>query len=136
MWWLIVLGGLGIVGVVSSIVEFGMFMVGALAASIAAGVGAGLVVQCIVFAAVSASFLIFVRPVALRQLNRGPVMRDGVQALKGRTAVVLERVDEHGGRIKLAGEVWTARSMDTTRVFEPGEKVDVADIDGATAVVI
>lgn len=136
MWWLIVLGGLGIIGVVSSIVEFGMFGIGALAASLAAGLGAGLIVQLIVFAAVSTSLLVFVRPIALRQLQKGPRMRDGVEALKGRQALVLERVDENGGRIKLAGEVWSARSLDSTSVFEPGEKVDVADIDGATAVVI
>ncbi|WTX00348.1 NfeD family protein [Streptomycetaceae bacterium NBC_01309] len=136
MWWLIALGGLGIIGVITSVVEFGMFAIGAFAASIAAMLGLGLIGQCVVFSVVSIAMLIFVRPIALRQLQGGPRTRTGIDALKGRTAVVLERVDENGGRIKLAGEVWSARSMDTTRVFEPGEKVDVAEIDGATAVVI
>jgi membrane protein implicated in regulation of membrane protease activity len=49
---------------------------------------------------------------------------------------VLERVDGSGGRIKLAGEVWSARSLDTDQVFEPGRQVDVVEIDGATAVVM
>jgi membrane protein implicated in regulation of membrane protease activity len=136
LWWLVALGGLGIVGVMTSVVEFGMFAIGALAASIAAGLGAGLILQCVVFSAVSISLLVFVRPIAIRQLQAAPRTRTGIDALTGKTALVLERVDEHGGRIKLAGEVWSARSMDATRVFEPGEKVDVAEIDGATAVVI
>lgn len=136
MWWLIALGGLGIVGVITSVVEFGMFAIGALAAALAAALGLGLIGQCVVFSVVSVALLIFVRPIAIRQLQGGPRTRTGIEALTGRTAVVLERVDENGGRIKLAGEVWSARSMDTTRVFEPGEKVDVAEIDGATAVVI
>ncbi|MFB7346153.1 NfeD family protein, partial [Streptomyces hydrogenans] len=46
------------------------------------------------------------------------------------------RVDAEGGRIKLAGEIWSARSLDATRVFEPGDEVDVVEIEGATAVVI
>lgn len=136
MWWLIALGGLGIVGVVTSVVEFGMFAVGALAAALAAALGLGMIGQFVVFAAVSTALLIFVRPIAVRQLQGGPRTRTGIDALKGKSALVLERVDENGGRIKLAGEVWSARAMDTTRVFEPGEKVDVAEIDGATAVVI
>lgn len=135
MWWLIALGGLGIIGVVTSVVEFGMFAIGAFAAAFAAWLGAGLVVQCFVFSVVSIALLVFVRPIAIRQLQ-GVRTRTGVEALKGKTALVLERVDENGGRIKLAGEVWSARSMDATSVFEPGEKVDVAEIDGATAVVI
>lgn len=136
MWWLIALGGFGIAGVVTSVVEFGMFAVGALAAAVAAALGLGLVGQCVVFSVVSIALLIFVRPIAIRQLQGGARTRTGIEALTGKTALVLERVDENGGRIKLAGEVWSARSMDITRVFEPGEKVDVAEIDGATAVVI
>jgi membrane protein implicated in regulation of membrane protease activity len=56
--------------------------------------------------------------------------------LKGKQAVVLERVDGAGGRIKLAGEVWSARSLDTDRAYEVGQEVDVVDIEGATAIVM
>jgi membrane protein implicated in regulation of membrane protease activity len=49
---------------------------------------------------------------------------------------VLERVDGQGGRIKLAGEVWSARSLDSDAAYEPGAQVDVVEIDGATAVVM
>ncbi len=50
-------------------------------------------------------------------------------------AVVLERVDRDGGTIKLAGEVWSARSYDRESVHEAGARVEVLQIEGATALV-
>jgi membrane protein implicated in regulation of membrane protease activity len=49
--------------------------------------------------------------------------------------LVLERVDAHSGRVKLGGEIWTARSYDEEQVLEPGQSVDVIEIKGATALV-
>ena len=48
---------------------------------------------------------------------------------------MLERVDAHGGRVKIGGEVWSARAYDEDQVLEPGARVEVAEIDGATALV-
>ncbi|WP_424636772.1 NfeD family protein [Embleya sp. AB8] len=135
MWWLIAVGAFGIIGVLTSFVELGMLAVGAAAAAATAGAGANFLIQCVVFAVVSIALLVFVRPIVVRH-NNTPGTRTGIEALKGTSAVVLERVDEHGGRIKLAGEVWSARTLDATAVFEPGDRVDVADIVGATAVVM
>jgi membrane protein implicated in regulation of membrane protease activity len=57
--------------------------------------------------------------------------------LKGKQAVVLERVDgSGGGRIKLAGEIWSARSLHSGVAYEVGQEVDVVDIEGATAIVL
>ncbi len=136
MWWLVAAVGLGIPLVVTAMPEFGMFAVGALAAAGTAVVGGGTVAQFIVFAAVSVALIAVVRPIANRQRARRPEVRSGIDALRGRQAVVLERVDGSGGRIKLAGEVWSARSLDADRVYEAGAHVDVVEIDGATAVVI
>ena len=62
-------------------------------------------------------------------------MRTGTAALVGERAVVLERVDGDGGQIKLAGEVWTARAYDEDEVLEAGARVQVMQIQGATALV-
>lgn len=59
-----------------------------------------------------------------------------MDGLKGRTAVVLERVDSRDGRIKLAGEEWSARALDNDITHEPGSEVSVVEIDGATAIVM
>lgn len=137
VWWLIAAVGLGIPLVITAMPELGMFAVGAVAGAVVAGLGMGVVAQVVVFAVVSVALIAVVRPIAYRHQNQRPELRSGVDALKGRQAVVLERVDGgEGGRIKLGGEVWSARPLETGQVFDPGQQVDVVEIDGATAVVM
>ncbi|MFJ9056418.1 MULTISPECIES: NfeD family protein [unclassified Streptomyces] len=136
VWWLIGAVGLGIPLVLTAMPEFGMFAVGAVAAAVVAALGGGIVAQVLVFVLVSVALIAVVRPIAARHRAGQAGSATGIDALKGRQAVVLERVDGSGGRIKLAGEVWSARSLDGDQVFEPGLQVDVVDIDGATAVVM
>ncbi len=112
-----------------------MFSGGAIAASLAAALGAGTVGSAAVFAVVSIALIAFVRPVAKRHLYQPPLERSGTAALVGTEALVLETVTGRDGRIKLAGEIWSARTLDEDARFEPGEKVSVFEIDGATAVV-
>ncbi|MCQ8771403.1 MULTISPECIES: NfeD family protein [Streptomyces] len=136
VWWLVAAVGLGIPLVVTAMPEFGMLALGAVAAAVTNALGAGTVAQFVVFAAVSVALIAVVRPVAMRHRAQRPELASGVEALKGRQAVVLERVDGSGGRIKLAGEIWSARALDSERTFEAGEHVDVVEIEGATAVVM
>jgi membrane protein implicated in regulation of membrane protease activity len=127
---------MGIPLVLTALPEFAMFALGAGAAALAAGLGAGVVPQFLVFVGTSVALVAVVRPIANRQLRRGPTIRTGIEALTGATAVVQERVDGEGGRIKLKGEIWTARSLHPGRVYEPGQQVDVVEIQGATALVV
>ncbi|MFE5245426.1 MULTISPECIES: NfeD family protein [unclassified Streptomyces] len=136
VWWLIGAVGLGIPLVLTAMPEFGMFAVGAVAAAVIAALGGSIVAQVLVFVVVSVALVAVVRPIAARHRSSRPGEATGIDALKGRQAVVLERVTSSGGRIKLAGEVWSARTLDSDQVFEPGDQVDVVDIDGATAVVM
>ncbi|NJQ02071.1 NfeD family protein [Streptomyces zingiberis] len=137
VWWLIAAVGLGIPLVMTAMPEFGMFSVGAVAAAVTqAFFGGGVVAQVLVFTVVSVALIAVVRPLAARSRAQNPRLASGVEALTGRQALVLERVDSQGGRIKLAGEVWSARSFDADQVYEKGRQVDVVEIDGATAVVI
>ncbi|MFF4043096.1 NfeD family protein [Streptomyces sp. NPDC001816] len=136
VWWLVGAAALGIPLVVTAMPEFGMFAVGAVAAAVVAGLGFGAVIQVLAFVVVSVALIAVVRPIAARHDRQRPQLATGVDALKGKQAVVLERVDGSGGRIKLAGEVWSARALDTGRAYEVGQEVDVVDIEGATAIVI
>ncbi|MFJ6799131.1 NfeD family protein [Streptomyces sp. NPDC091268] len=136
VWWLVGAVGLGIPLVLTAMPEFGMFAVGAVAASATAALGGGAVAQVLVFVIVSVALIAVVRPVANRHRNQKPQHRSGIDALRGKSALVLERVDSRGGRIKLAGEIWSARTLDSDTSFEPGQSVDVVEIDGATAVVM
>jgi membrane protein implicated in regulation of membrane protease activity len=111
---------------------------GAFAAALAAALGAGVPVQAAVFAVVSAASLMAVRPVIQR--HRRPASETGeepfgVEAITGSTALVLEQVDLDHGMIKIDGELWTARPYDATQVIDPGERVRVIEVKGATAMV-
>ncbi|MDI3387492.1 NfeD family protein [Streptomyces sp. B-S-A8] len=136
VWWLIAAVGLGIPLVLTAMPEFGMFAVGAVAGAVTAALGGGVVLQVVVFAVVSVALIAVVRPIAARHRARQPQVASGIDALKGRQAEVLERVDARSGRIKLAGEVWSARTLDESQSFEVGQRVDVVEIDGATAIVM
>ncbi|MFF7266069.1 NfeD family protein [Streptomyces sp. NPDC008159] len=136
VWWLIGAAGLGIALVVTAMPELGMLALGAVAGAVTAGLGGGVVLQVVVFAVVSVALIAVVRPVAARHRAGRPELATGIDALKGKQAVVLERVDGSGGRIKLGGEIWSARSLDSQLTFEVGQEVDVVEIEGATAIVM
>ena len=113
----------------------GPVAVAAVLAAIVAGVGGGGEVQVATFIVASVASLAVLRPVARRHLRTPAQIRTGTAALVGERALVLERVDADDGRIKLAGEVWTARPFDEDQAYEPGARVEVLKIDGATALV-
>lgn len=115
------------------------FAVGAAVAGLAMLVGVGLALSVVLFAAVAGVIVVGLRPVAQRHRRLPPAIRTGAAALVGRPATVLERIVNHEGlgtvRIE-GGEVWTARAFDEDETFEPGERVEVVEIRGATALVM
>ena len=135
VWWMIAAGVLAIGEIATLGFFLGPIAIAAVTAAIVALAGGGLAAQWIVFIAVSLASLLVLRPIARRHLRTPGKLRTGTAALVGRPAVVLERVDRDGGQVKLAGEVWSARSYDEDEAFEPGARVEVMKIDGATALV-
>jgi len=133
--WMIAAGVLAIGEIFSLSFFLGPIAVAAAVAAIAALIGAGLAIQIAVFILASVASVGLLRPVARRHLRTPVQLRTGTAALVGERAVVLERVDRDGGQIKLAGEVWTARAFDEDEVLEPGARVQVMQIQGATALV-
>ena len=113
----------------------GPVAVAAVGAAVAAGIGGGIILQLIVFIAVSAGSLAFLRPIARRHIRMPALTRTGTAALVGAKAVVLQRVDVNGGRVKIGGEEWSARAFFEEQTLEPGARVEVAKIEGATALV-
>jgi membrane protein implicated in regulation of membrane protease activity len=134
-WWLIAALLLALVEVLTTLLIFGMLAVGAGAAALGGYLGLDIIGQSMVFTVISLTMLVLVRPIARRHLRMPAETRTGVAALIGRPAVVVERVDATGGRVKLEGEIWSARSYVQTQVLEPGVTVDVVEIKGATALV-
>jgi membrane protein implicated in regulation of membrane protease activity len=133
--WMIAAGVLAVGEIFSLSFFLGPIAVAAAVAAVAALIGAGLALQIVVFILASAASIAVLRPVARRHLRTPAQLRTGTAALVGEHAVVLERVDRDGGQIKLAGEIWTARAFDEDEVLEPGARVQVMQIQGATALV-
>ncbi|MDQ2881009.1 MAG: NfeD family protein [Actinomycetota bacterium] len=112
-----------------------MLGVGALVAAGFAELGAGPLLEVIVFAGTSVVLTTVARPVLKRRLHTAHVPTN-VEALVGDKAIVVSTVDAHGGKIKLRGELWSARTYNETEVLQPGDAVRVITIAGATAVVL
>ena len=113
-----------------------MLAVGALVGMLAAALSAPVVLQMLLAAAASVAMLGVVRPGLARRLHHGPELRLGHGKLVGTQGVVTERITQHeSGRVRLAGEIWSAQPYDESLTIEPGETVEVYEIKGATAYV-
>jgi membrane protein implicated in regulation of membrane protease activity len=135
VWWMIAAGVLA-VGEIATLGFFlGPIAVAATLTAIVALAGAGLAIQWVVFIAASLGSVLVLRPIARRHMRTPPRIRTGTAALVGGRAIVLERVDADGGQVKIGGEIWSARAFDEDDSFEPGARVEVMKIDGATALV-
>jgi membrane protein implicated in regulation of membrane protease activity len=118
----------------------GMFFLGPVAlAAVGAGIVAlvdlGVVWQFLVFIGGAIASVWFLRPIAKRHLHMPAALRTGTAALEGAKAVVVQRVDVNGGRVRIGGEEWSARAYMEDQVLEPGTRVEVVKIEGATALV-
>lgn len=136
MWWFIGAIALGIVEIVTLDLTFAMLAIGAVAAGGAALAGVPLWGSAIVFAVVSALAFVLLRPYLVTMLGRkSPMIEMNSDALAGRGALALDDVTHTSGRIKLNGEVWTARTEGAALVIPEGSAVTVVAIAGATAIV-
>ena len=134
--WLIAAAVLGVAELVTMTFAFGLIAVAAVVAAVVGAFHLGLTFQLASFVGAAGSGLVFVRPIAIRHLKQPPELRTGVAALVGRSAIVLEEVNEHSGRVRIDGEEWTSRPyLDETLVIPVGTRVDVMQIKGATALV-
>lgn len=113
------------------------FAVGAALAAAVSLAGVGIPLSALLFVLSSGVVVGGLRPVARRHRRLPPPIRTGAAALVGKPAVVLERIanDEGVGCVRIDGEVWTARSYDDEEI-EAGERVEVVEIRGATALVM
>ena len=131
--WLVVAAVLGVAELMTTTFALGIIAIGAL---VAAGVGAmhlAIPLQLLAFVVASAAGLGFVLPIARRHVKQPPLLKTGPAALVGRSARVLEEVTEHGGRVRIGGEIWSARSYDESLIIPVGRVVDIMQIEGATA---
>ena len=134
--WLIVAAVLGVAELVTITFAFGIIAVAAVVAAVVGAFHIDLGIQLAAFIVAAGAGLGFVRPLAIRHIKQPPALRTGTAALVGRSAVVMEEVSEHSGRVRIDGEDWSSRPyLDESLVIPVGAKVDVMQIKGATALV-
>lgn len=136
LWWFGLALVLGVIELLTVDLTFLMLAGGAAAGGLAGALGAPFWVQIIVAVIVAVLLLVLVRPMAVDKLRKStPEAVTNVRAHVGRTATVISDVTERSGRVKLEGEVWSARTEAPGQMFAAGTTVLVTKIDGATAVV-
>jgi membrane protein implicated in regulation of membrane protease activity len=134
--WLIVAAVLGVAELLTMTFAFGLIAVAAVVAAVVGAFHIDLPIQLAAFVVAAGAGLGVVRPIAIRHIKQPPALRTGVAALVGRSAIVLEEVNEHSGRVRIDGEEWSSRPyLDESLVIPVGTKVDVMQIKGATALV-
>ena len=106
------------------------FAIGAVAAMIAALLGAEIWLQVVLFAFVSVICLLALRPVLKKYLDPKKT-KTNIDALIGKQALVQEDIDNLSGtgRVKLDGMQWSARSADGEKI-EKDTIVVVEKIEG------
>jgi membrane protein implicated in regulation of membrane protease activity len=113
-----------------------MLAVGAIVGAISAGIGLPIVLQILLAGGASVAMLALVRPNLVKRLHTGPDLQLGHGKLVGRQALVTEDVTSLApGRVRLAGEIWTAEPYDDSLTIKAGETVEVLAIKGATVFV-
>lgn len=111
------------------------FVIGAIAALIAQLCGASLIIQIVVFIAVSIVALLVTRPIVKKKLNTKTEKTNADRCI-GMQGVVTEDIDNlaPSGQVKVDGKVWTARSSAGENIPE-GAVVTVEKIDGVKLIV-
>ena len=134
--WLALAAALGVAEMFSLDLILIMLAVGAVAGMLTGLLGGAFILQVLVAAGASVAMLALVRPNIVARLHTGPELRLGHGKLVGQRGVVTEQITSvEPGRIRLAGEIWSAAPYDENLTIAPGETVEVFEIRGATAYV-
>ena len=134
--WLAAAGALLILELSTLAFVAAYFALGALAASLAAGLGAPLWFQGAEFAAVSVVLLVLTRRLVVGRAHHPAGREMNVPEIGGRAGVVTVAIDDDGssGQIRIGGDYWTARALPGEAVPIPvGTRVEVVEVTGVTA---
>ncbi|MCI5731215.1 MAG: NfeD family protein [Eubacterium sp.] len=135
IFWLILVAVMLVVEIFTMGLTTIWFSLGAVAAAIAAGLGAPLWVQILLFTVVSVVIMILVRPFALKVMDRNRT-KTNIDEVIGQQAEVIEPIDnqKEQGKVRFRGVEWMARSVDGSTVAA-GDVVTVEEVSGVKLLV-
>ena len=135
--WLMIAVALGVLELLSTDLILIMLAGGALVGMVVALFGVPVGVQIVLALGTAVGLLAVIRPGMVHRRHAGPTLRTGADALIGQRGFVLEPMSHAApGRVKIGGEVWSAKPYDEDDQIEAGTTVDVVSIKGATAYVL
>ena len=134
--WLILLACFLVVEAITVGLTTIWFAGGALVAAIASGLGAGILIQWVLFLIVSLALLIFTRPMAVRYMNKG-VPKTNVNSLIGERAVVIQKINnlEQTGQVRINDIEWMARTSSDEVTIPEHAIVTIEDVQGVKLIV-
>lgn len=134
--WLILLACFLVVEAITVGLTTIWFAGGALVAAIASGLGAGILIQWVLFLIVSLALLIFTRPMAVRYMNKG-VPKTNVNSLIGERAVVIQKINnlEQTGQVQINDIEWMARTSSDEVTIPEHAIVTIEDVQGVKLIV-
>ena len=134
--WLILLACFLVVEAITVGLTTIWFAGGALVAAIASGLGAGILIQWVLFLIVSLALLIFTRPMAVRYMNKG-VPKTNVNSLIGERAVVIQKINnlEQTGQVRINDIEWMARTSSDEVTIPEHAIVTIEDVPGVKLIV-
>lgn len=88
-----------------------------------------LIIQTTVFVIFSIIFMIFTRPLINKFTKNTKLIPTNIYSVIGKKGIVLENINniDYTGKVKVAGELWSAISSDN---LEKGTKIIVTEVDG------
>lgn len=132
-WWFIAAAVLGIGQIFAVDIAFGLLAVAALIVGIMALLGLPAIWSILVFAVIAVALVLSLRRPLMRKFKTAEPVVTGAAALVGERALAIDTVTTRSGRVKIRGEVWTARTRDGELAEDALGRVTA--IDGATAIV-
>ena len=134
--WLILLACFLVVEAITVGLTTIWFAGGALVAAIASGMGAGILMQWLLFLIISLVFLIFTRPLAVKYMNKG-VPKTNVNSLIGERAVVIQKINnlEQSGQVRINDIEWMARTSSDEVTIPEHAIVTIEDVQGVKLIV-
>ena len=134
--WLVFLVALVVIEICTMGLTTIWFAAGALAATVAAALGAPLFLQIALFLIVSVLMLVFTRPIAVKYFNQDRE-KTNVESVIGKKAIVTGAIDnlQACGQVTLNGLEWTARSTADDLKIPEGSVVIVREIQGVKLIV-
>ncbi len=135
VFWLFIVIVMAVIEIITLGLTTIWFAGGALVAFIASLLGAGIVVQIVLFIAVSVVLLAVTRPLAVKFLNKDRV-KTNAESLIGKLAVVKQEIDNLNARglVSVNGQEWTARAVDDKTIPQDAT-VEIVEISGVKLLV-